>query len=161
MLIVGDATLCFIDGADAAAHGIVEGNIISFICHLNLVGWTRLILLILKELYIRYGSVIIRSMNQFLNHMLEDVQLPAEKQKIKEFYSRLEAYDQELTNLLADYMKQIEEEYRELYLELKETFDCDNMRSERAAHSVRLAQLSGVPENKIIKSRKDLDDLFG
>ena len=161
MLIVGDATLCFIDGADAAAHGIVEGNIISFICHLNLIGWTRLILLVLKELYIRYGSVIVRSMNQFVNHMLEEVQLPAEKQKIREFYSRLEAYDQELTNLLADYMKQIEEEYRELYVELKETFDCDNMRSERATHSVRLAQLSGVPENKIIKSRKDLDDLFG
>lgn len=161
MLIVGDATLCLVDGADAAAHGIVEGNVVSFICHLNLVGWTRLIMLVLKELRIRYGSVVVEAIDQFVNKMLEEVQTPAEKQRIREFYLRLEAYEKNLAGLLAEFVAQIEKEYYELYVEIDATFDENNSRSERAMHSVKLAQISGVSEDRIVKSRKDLDDLFG
>ena len=65
MIIVGDTTLCLVDGADAVAHGIIEGNVISFICHLNLVGWIRLIMLVLKELRIRYGAIVTQVIDQF------------------------------------------------------------------------------------------------
>lgn len=161
MLIVGDATLCLVDGADAAAHGIIEGNVISFICHLNLVGWTRLIMLVLEELRIRYGFVVAEAINQFVDKMLEDIQLPAERKLIKDFYLRLEEYDQQLAGLLAEFVAQIEKEYNELYVEINATFDERNSRSIRAEHSIKLAQISGVSEDRIVKSRKDLDDLFG
>ncbi|RHP44715.1 hypothetical protein DWZ40_14190 [Clostridium sp. AF32-12BH] len=59
MLIIGNATLCIIDGADAAVHGLAGGNFVSFICHLNLVGWARLVMFVLKELAIR----IVRSLD--------------------------------------------------------------------------------------------------
>lgn len=161
MIIVGDATLCLVDGADAAAHGIIEGNVVSFICHLNIVGWTRLVMLVLKELRIRYGSVVVEAIDQFVNKVLEEVQSPAEKQRIQEFYLRLEAYEQHLAGLLAEFIAQVEKEYYELYVEIDATFDENNSQRERANHSVKLAQISGVSEDRIVKSRKELDDLFG
>lgn len=108
MIIVGDATLCLVDGVDAAAHGIIEGNVVSFICHLNLVGWIRLVMLVLKELRVRYGSVAVEAIDQFVNKILEEVQSPDEKQRIKEFYLRLEAYEQHLAGLLAEFIAQVE-----------------------------------------------------
>lgn len=160
MIIVGDATLCLVDGVDAAAHGIIEGNVVSFICHLNLVGWIRLVMLVLKELRVRYGSVAVEAIDQFVNKILEEVQSPAEKQRIKEFYLRLEAYEQHLAGLLAEFIAQVEKEYYELYVEIDATFDENSSRRERANHSVKLAQISGVSEDRIVKSRKELDDLF-
>lgn len=160
MVIVGDATLCLVDGADAAAHGILEGNVVSFICHLNLVGWARLVMLVLKELRIRYGAVVVEEINEFVNKILEKVQTPAEKQRIRDFYNRLEAYDQYLAGLLAEFVAQIEKEYYELYVETEATFDEEKSWSERAEHSVKLAEISDVSPERIVKSRKELDDLF-
>lgn len=160
MLIVGDATLCMVDGVDAAAHGITEGNIISFVCHLNLVGWIRLIMLVLKELQIRYGTVVEEAISKFTNSILEDIQTSAEKKRIQNFSYRLEAYDERLAYLFAEFVAQVEEEYAQLYAEIDATFDESRLRSERAMHSVSLARVSGVPENKIVNSRKELDELF-
>lgn len=161
MLIVGDATLCVIDGTEAAIQGISKGNIVSFICHLNLVGWTRLILLVLKELRIRLGSVMGDIVNRFFNEMMEEILTPAEKQRIRDFYSRLNAYDQQLAILFSEFVAQIEKEYRELYAEIDATFDEQKSIEERADHSVKLAQISGVSDDRIVKSISELDDLFG
>lgn len=161
MLLVGDGTLCLVDGADAAAHGIIEGNVVSFICHLNLVGWTRLIMLVLKELHIRYGSVVVEAIDQFVNRMMEDIRLPVERKRIQDFYLRVKEYDQQLDVLLAEFVAQVEAEYHELYVEINETFDERYSRSERAEHSIKLAEISGVSEDKIVRNRKELDDLFG
>lgn len=161
MLIVGDATLCVIDGTEAAIQGISKGNIVSFICHLNLVGWTRLILLVLKELRIRLGSAMGDIINRFFNEMMEEILTPAEKQRIRDFYSRLNAYDQQLAVLFSEFVAQIEKEYRELYAEIDATFDEQKSIEERADHSVKLAQISGVSDDRIVKSISELDDLFG
>jgi hypothetical protein len=161
MLIVGNGTLCLVDGADAAVHGITEGNIVSFICHLNLVGWVRLVMLVLKELRIRFGPIIDQALNQFVDKILSDLRTPAEKERICAFYGRLEVYDKYLTELLAEFVAAVEKEYQELYIEIEATFDDTRNSSDRAEHSVKLAQVSGVDESRIVKSRKDLDDLFG
>ena len=100
MLIIGNATLCIIDGADAAVHGLAGGTFVRVICHLN------------------------------------------------------------LDLLLAEYVKQVEKEYRELYQEIQETFRDDTFVGERAEHSVRLAEAAGVKKEKIVRSLDDLDDLF-
>lgn len=160
MLIVGDATLCLVDGADAAAHGIIEGNVVSFICHLNLVGWTRLVMLVLKELHIRYGHVVSEALDKFINMVLEDIQTPAERKRIQEFHIRLDTYDKQLAGLLAEFIEQVEKEYQELYKEIDATFNDNCSRSERAEHSVKLAEISGVSKERIVKSREELDDLF-
>ena len=74
---------------------------------------------------------------------------------------RLEKYEEYLTELLKELMQQIEREYRELYIEIGATFNENSSRRERAEHSVKLAQISGVSEDRIIRSIQDLDDLFG
>lgn len=56
---------------------------------------------------------------------------------------------------------QIEQEYRELYIEIDKTFDVNSSSMERAAHSIELARLSNVDKSKIINDHNELDDLFG
>lgn len=53
MLIVGDATLCLMDGADAAIRS--GGDALTFCLHLNLIAWYRLVTLVIREVCIRLG----------------------------------------------------------------------------------------------------------
>ena len=53
MLLVGDATLCLVDGADAALRS--NGKIVDFCLRLNLIAWYRLVKLVLRETCIRLG----------------------------------------------------------------------------------------------------------
>lgn len=131
----------------------------SFICHLNLVGWARLVMLVLKELAIRLGSVADQIIERFWDEMANHL-TSVERERIHAFYQRMQEYDQYLDLLLAEYVKQVEKEYRELYQEIQETFRDDTFVGERAEHSVRLAEAAGVKKEKIVRSLDDLDDLF-
>lgn len=160
MLIVGNATLCLVDGVDAAARGLIKGgNVVSFICHLNIIGWFRLIMLILRELRIRFGPVILQIIRNFEESIL-NILTPAEKRRIDEFKARLAEFEQHLYDLFCEFVKQVEKEYEELNAEIKATFDEKSSSSERFQHSIKLAELTKVDESKIVKSHKDLDDLF-
>lgn len=53
MLIVGDGTLCLMDGADAAIRS--GGNWVNFFLRLNIVAWYRLVSLVFREVCIRLG----------------------------------------------------------------------------------------------------------
>lgn len=150
-----------IDGADAAIHGVAEGNVVSFICHLNLVGWARLVMLVFKELKIRYGSLIEEAILEFVNGVLSEVRLPAEQKRIKEFFGRLDRYDKELALILREFIISVEKEYEAIYGEIQKTFDKLKTSSQRAIHSVKLADAMEVEEQRIAKSHKDLDELLG
>ncbi|MCC8046447.1 MAG: hypothetical protein LIP12_13290 [Clostridiales bacterium] len=159
MLIVGNGTLCAVDGVEAAAHGILEQNVVTFICHLNLIAWGRLVMLVLKELAIRYGPVIRQSLKNFADALAEGM-TPAEKKRIQLFLQQMEEYQQHLDECFALFVRQEEEEYRELYLEINETFNRSESADYRAEHSVRLAELSDVEDDKIIRNLDQLYDLF-
>ena len=51
MLLCANGTLCLLDGTDALIRGC--GNPVTVFMHLNLVGWCRLVTLVLKEIMIR------------------------------------------------------------------------------------------------------------
>lgn len=53
MLIIGDGTLCLMDGADAAIRS--GGNWVNFFLRLNIVAWYRLVFLVFREVCIRLG----------------------------------------------------------------------------------------------------------
>lgn len=53
MLIIGDGTLCLMDGVDAAIRS--GGNCVNFFLRLNIVAWYRLIILVFREVCIRVG----------------------------------------------------------------------------------------------------------
>lgn len=159
MLLVGNATLCAIDGVDAAARGIATGNVVTFICHLNLVGWARLVMLVLKELLIRVGPVVNQALERFME-AVGDILTPAERARIDAFKQRLAEYDQHLLVLFNEFVAQVEKEYQELYGTIHDTFDESRPAALRAESSVKLAELSGVKESKIIRNLDDLDNYF-
>lgn len=53
MLIVGNGTLCFLDGADAIIKS--GGNILELVLHLNIIAWFRLVQLVFHEIMLRLG----------------------------------------------------------------------------------------------------------
>lgn len=53
MILIGDGTLCVMDGLDAGIRS--GGNALLFFMRLNLVAWFRLAMLVLKEVCIRIG----------------------------------------------------------------------------------------------------------
>lgn len=56
MLLCGHGTLCLIDGLDAVLRS--DGNPVLILTRLNLVGWCRLAMLAIKEVFIRVGVSI-------------------------------------------------------------------------------------------------------
>lgn len=53
MILVGNGTLCAMDGIDAAVRS--GGNFLAFFMRLNLVAWLKMLRLVLKEIAIRLG----------------------------------------------------------------------------------------------------------
>ncbi|MFI3212802.1 MAG: hypothetical protein R3Y24_05620 [Eubacteriales bacterium] len=53
MLIIGNGTLCLMDGADAAIRS--GGNWVNFFLRLNIIAWYRLLTLVFREVCIRLG----------------------------------------------------------------------------------------------------------
>ncbi len=157
MLIVGHSVLCAIDGTGAAiASG---GNVISFICHLNLIGWARLVMLILRELMIRYGPVISRILNAFVQAIL-DTASPVEQRRILAFRQELIQIDTQIQQELTALERQIEREYQLLQAEVRATTDEGRSTTERFQHSIKVAEICDVDGGKIIHNHKELDDRF-
>ena len=75
MVLVGNGTLCIVDGVDAAVRS--GGNMLVFFMHLNLIAWYKLVKRVLAELIIRYDlsyadlAVYIEKINQELNQQLQ------------------------------------------------------------------------------------------
>ena len=62
MLLIGDGTLCVMDGADALLRS--GGDALTFFMRLNLIAWCRFVTLVLKEVFIRIG--IPKTMHSFV-----------------------------------------------------------------------------------------------
>ena len=159
MILVGNATLCVVDGVDAGIRS--GGNAVSFILHLNIIGWIRLIMLVLKELYIRYGSIIKKALADFMNQVLMYLQNAGEKQRIVEFYGRLEQHEQYLDQMLKEFAMEVEEEYRQLHEEIDGAFDETLSIDEKIQHATKMAEMSNVDDDMIKYNYEELEDYFG
>lgn len=58
MLLIGNGTLCIIDGADALLRSGGGAELLTFFTCLNLVAWCRLVTLAIKEICIRTGLAL-------------------------------------------------------------------------------------------------------
>lgn len=86
MLLIGNATLCLIDGVDAAVRS--DGNALMLFLRLNLSGWYRLIMLCIKEIFIRL------KISADFDEYIESYQ--AVNLALQEYLAQLEAFDLEL-----------------------------------------------------------------
>lgn len=96
MLLLGNGTLCIMDGVDAGVRS--GGNALAFFMRLNLVAWYRFITLVLKEVCIRIGISnalekdleAYRRINQALLAYLSEL----EKIDVEAFRREVEVYKQ-------------------------------------------------------------------
>lgn len=61
MLLLGNGTLCLIDGIDAGIRS--GGNALLFFERMNLIAWLRFVMLVLKEVFLRVGIMDALQMN--------------------------------------------------------------------------------------------------
>lgn len=158
MLLVGYGTFCVIDGADAAAKS--GGNAVLFFLRLNLWAWLRLIILVLRELWDLFGSVIKHLLVSYLRMIAEFWGFVSEKQLILEYRQRIEALDGRLARELEAFEAKIDETTQMILNELRTIGDEHAAMETRVAASIRLAEVCKVDETKIIRNEKDLDDYF-
>lgn len=153
MLIVGNATLCLIDVGDAAIRSGGGANAVTFILHLNLVAWTRLLLLVLRELKIRYGPAIEAAVEKFLGELGF-----SDKYALKQYYLRLEKEKKEIEDQLRIFVQGVEREYGVFMASVNYIMSPSaGSPEQRMKSSVELAKQYGVPESRIMHSTEELD----
>lgn len=71
MLLVGNASLCVVDGADALIRS--KGNLMEFILHMNIIAWFQLAKNSLKEICIRFDFTYadLKTQYEFLNYQMD------------------------------------------------------------------------------------------
>lgn len=152
MLIVGNATLCLIDSIDAGIRS--GGNALKFILHMNLVAWTRLILLVLKELKIRYGG----SVSDVVKHFLSTIGF-TDKYALRQYYERMEKFDKSLSEQLNVFINQVEQDYKKFIASVEYVMSISNgTPEERVNASVKIAKEYGVSKDRLFSSVQELDE---
>lgn len=103
MILIGNGTLCVMDGVDAAAKS--GGNALLFLTRLNIIGWLRLLKLVFKEICIRLNITDIIEYNlesmKRINRAIEEYLAQIEKLDIEQFDKEVRQYN-DLNNLLED-----------------------------------------------------------
>lgn len=153
MLLIGNATLCLVDSIDAVIRtGVSGGNPITFILHLNLVAWARLIMLVFKELRIRYGSMIDQAVGKYLAQIgMSDAYA------LKQYYERMNTLDQKLDVMLKDFVIKVEDEYKKFMEELNLSLNPALGTSEqRRIASVNFATDQGVALERVFRTPDEL-----
>lgn len=101
MILIGNGTLCVMDGFDAAIES--GGNILSFLTRCNIIGWFRLVRLVLKEICIRLDITDAAEYNiesiKRINVAIEGHLAQIEKLDIERFDKETRQYN-ELNSLL-------------------------------------------------------------
>lgn len=157
MVIVGDAALCLVDGADAAIRMAASGgNLLSFLLHMTFVAWSRLILLVFKELRIRYGSVVDSAVNQYLAALGGN-----DAYHLKQYYDRMNVLDQQLAHSLKDFVAVVEKEYQTFIVGANRSLNPQyGTAADRRIASVRFAESQNVDNHRIFRSREELKYWF-
>lgn len=141
MLLVGHGALCTLDGIDAFIRS--GGNLLAFVCRLNLIAWGKLGMLALKELVLRFKYAwadvaapyrrVLQAVQAYLTE-LEKIDIEAFRRETEGFNAFCELIDgvedeDELNILLKTSMKK-------MGFELPWTGDFDTFMSDRGNHLV-------------------------
>lgn len=150
MLLVGNCTLCIIDGVDAAIRS--GGNALTFVLHMNLIAWARLVMLIFRELRIRYGSNVDCVVNKYFAEIgLND------KVALQQYYNRMNLFDQKMEQLLKDFIIGVEKEYKQFLEDLDKSLNSQiGTPQTRRNASIRFAEHQRVDDSRIIRNEAEM-----
>ncbi len=153
MLLVGNAALCLVDAADAAIRSAISGGSpVTFVLHLNLIAWARLIALIFRELRIRYGAGVDGAFAQYLAAVgLNDAYA------LRQYYERMNRLDETLEQKLRDFVRETEEEYGRFINGVNRSLNpaCGTP-GQRQIASVSFARSQGVARERIMETPEEL-----
>lgn len=150
MLLVGNGILCVIDGVDAGIKS--GGNALIFVLHMNLVAWSRLVVLVLRELKIRYGAKV----GQVINGYLAEVGLN-DKYAITLYYQRMEQLDLSLNQIFQEFVKQVEEEYKLFVIGANNSLNPQIGTAEtRFNNSIAFAESQKIDNKDIVHSNNEI-----
>ncbi len=93
MLLLGNGTLCVMDGIDAGIRGASTGNFLVFFTRLNFVAWFRFVMLVIKEVSLRVGIDGTIEAFKRVNEYLHAYLLELEKIDIKAFEQETAEYN--------------------------------------------------------------------
>lgn len=133
MLIIGDGTLCLMDGVDAAIRS--GGNWVTFFMRLNIVAWFRLLTLVFREVCIRAGISfpLQKQLDAYIriNEALAQYLAELKELDIARYEKEVSAYDEMLlllenVNDEKELNKLLLEEYKSLGIELPYEGDFDD-----------------------------------
>lgn len=138
MLLIGNGTLCVMDGIDAGIRS--GGNALVFFMRLNLIAWFRFVMLVLKEVCIRIGikGSIQRSIEAYKRinealleylHELEKVDIVLFKEEVGRYQKVMSAFERVSSEEELNVM--LLENYAELGFELPWKGDFDEFMSNK------------------------------
>lgn len=139
MLLVGNGTLCLMDGADAAIRS--GGNWVKFFTRFNIMAWYRFLSMVIKEICIRAGisSPMQKQIEAFyrINRATNQYLMELKKLDIDSYRRETEKYHKAAKLLeSADSDRQLsavlEEIYREMDIEMPWEGDFDEFMSDRS-----------------------------
>ncbi len=149
MLLLGNATLCLIDGSDAIIRS--KGNAFCFIMHINIVAWSKLIIMTISEIKIRYGKDIAKKILDLCYSWM-----PFDAIK---YYVFIENKENELDIIFSNFL--IEQE--NLYADFNNKINSYSVLNEGTVSNVmmasEIARTSGVEEEKV-DLVNNLDEYF-
>ena len=142
MLIVGNGTLCVIDGIDAGVKS--GGDIVAFFMRLNLVAWFKLVKMVVKEVLIRVGIPSFENNIEALKRASGGIVLYLDKLKeidieaYKKEVERFKKWDKQLNEIKDDIElnRFLLETYDKFNLELPWKGDFDTFMSDKSNHLV-------------------------
>ena len=153
MLLIGNASLCLVDGVDAIIRsGMNGGNLLTFMLHLNLIAWGRLILLVFRELKIRYGTVVSCAVSNFLSQVGFN-----DRYELKKYFERMETIDRTLNQALKEFVVRTENEYNNFNRDLNNSLNPTmGTAIQRSRASVTFARNQGVSKGRIIHNSDEM-----
>lgn len=143
MLIIGDGTLCLMDGADAFVRS--GGDALVFVLRLNLVAWYRLVMLVFREVCIHLGISfpLQKQLDAYIriNETLALYLAQLEKIDFEQFKKETAQYNQmlalmEAVNSEDELNALLKNEYKSLGIELPYSGDFDDFMNDDHAHLV-------------------------
>lgn len=149
MLLLGNATLCLIDGTDAVIRS--KGNAFCFIMHINIIAWFKLIAMAISEIKIRYGHDIAKKLFDMCHNWMP--------YDVIENYMLIENKEIQIIKIFNIFLS----EQQSLYTEFDNKINSYSFLNEGTDKNVMIAadtaRKSGV-EQEEIDSVDNLDDYF-
>lgn len=159
MLLIGTGAMCLIDSIDVAIRS--GGNAVLIFLRMNLIAWIRFIYLIIKELYIFVKPIIQTLWKHVKNWIKNEVFTAFEKQKIEEFYTRINNYQVKLDEEFKLFYDHLLAEHRASMLYIHMVSDAQTP-IDSINKSVFLAKHYGVNDTNIMHNADDVrKKIFG